>query len=184
MSQPELLARVVEVLNSLGINFFVTGSHASAVFGQPRSTHDIDVVVEMKPAAVSQLVAAFPPPSYLLQEQSIREAIRHRSMFNLLSLDDGEKVDFWQLTDEPFDRSAFARRRPITYASLTFPVSTPEDTILSKLRWAKLCGGSEKQMGDVRGVMEVQRESLDVNYLQYWAHQLGVEKLLQQIQNP
>lgn len=96
-------------------------------------------------------------------------------MFNLLSLTDGEKVDFWILTDLPFDQSRFARRQTVTIGNLSIQVSAPEDTILVKLHWAKLAGGSEKQWKDALRVYEVQHANLDMSYLDRWATQLAVE---------
>jgi hypothetical protein len=155
----------------------VTGSTASSLQGPPRSTHDIDIVVALEPTAIPALLAAFPPPSFYLTREMIADALRSRSMFNLLSLDDGEKVDFWILTDEPFDRSRFARRYVAEAAGLRFQVSSPEDTILAKLRWSKLSGGSEKQFQDALHVYEVQGATLDTAYLDHWARQLSVEPL-------
>ena len=103
-------------------------------------------------------------------------------MFNLLSLDEGEKVDFWILTDEPFDQSRFARKRTEQVLGVGLKVSSPEDTILVKLRWAQLSGGSEKQFTDALRIYEVQRDGLDLGYLDQWAKQLGVELLWQRVQ--
>jgi hypothetical protein len=47
------------------------------------------------------------------------------------------------LTDEPFDRSRFKRRRTEEVLGLKLAVSSPEDTILAKLSWAKRSGGRE-----------------------------------------
>jgi hypothetical protein len=163
MSQQELLNRLVQILTAVGIDYMVTGSLASSLQGEPRSTHDIDLVVVMPAEAVPKLMEAFPPPDYYLSEESIRDALRQRSMFNLLSLIDGEKVDFWILGSQ-------------------LKVSAPEDTILVKLHWAKISGGSEKQFTDVLRVYEVQAKNLDLDYLNRWASQLGVEELWQRVQ--
>ena len=56
-------------------------------------------------------------------------------------------------------------------------VSSPEDTILAKLRWAKLSGGSEKQFTDALRVYEVQFGKLDLEYLDQWVKKLDVESL-------
>jgi hypothetical protein len=177
MSQPELLRTVVGVLDAAGIEYMVTGSTASSLYGPPRSTHDIDLVVALKLSDVPQLLAAFPPPDFYLTRQTIVDAIQNQSMFNLLSLADGEKVDFWILTNEPFNRSRFSRRCVAESAGIRFHVSSPEDTILGKLHWSKLCGGSEKQFEDALRVYEVQAPTLDMNYLNEWAGRLGVEAL-------
>lgn len=182
MSQQELLKHVVQSLVSAGIDYMVTGSIASSLQGEPRLTHDIDLVVIVSPDAVRKLVAAFPLPVYYLSEEAIQDAIRQQSMFNLLCLNDGEKVDFWLLTDEPFDHSRFARKRVETVLGIQFNVSSPEDTILAKLRWAKLSGGSEKQFTDSLRVFEVQGDRLDLEYLHHWVKQLDVDDLWQRLQ--
>lgn len=81
------------------------------------------------------------------------------------------------LTDEPFDRSRFARRYLEEFMGLKIQVSSPEDTILAKLRWANLSGGSEKQFTDALRVYEVQYEKLDIHYLERWAKKLDIELL-------
>jgi hypothetical protein len=182
MSQQELLKHVAQVLADAGIDYMVTGSVASSMQGEPRSTHDIDLVVALPPAAPKKLARAFPPPDYYLPEEVIQDALHRRSMFNLLSLNDGEKVDFWVLTDEPFDQERFARKRVENVLGMQLKVSAPEDTILVKLRWAKLSGGSEKQLTDALRVYEVQHGNLDLDYLTHWATALGVEDLWQQLQ--
>ena len=181
MSQQELLGRIIDTLSAIGVPYMVTGSVASSLHGEPRSTHDIDLVVSFPPGTVPKLLEAFPPPSFYLSEAAIRDAMRSNSMFNLLSLDDGEKIDFWLLKDEPFDQSRFARRRLETANGVSMHVATPEDTILAKLRWSRLCGGSEKQMNDSLRVFEVQSAVMDLDYLRHWASVLGVADLLDQI---
>jgi len=172
------LRAAIAALGPLGIDYMLTGSLASSAQGEPRSTHDIDLVVVLPAGAVAGLLAAFPPPDYYLSEDAIRDAVKGRSMFNLLSLNDGEKVDFWLLKDEPFDQSRFARRRDETVLGMPLNVSSPEDTILVKLHWGQLAGGSEKQFTDALRVYEVQAGSLDQAYLDLWAGRLGVAALL------
>ena len=175
MSQPELLKRVVDVLGRAGVDYAVTGSWASSLQGEPRSTHDIDIIVAMPASAIMLLLATFREPEFFLQEQSIRDAIRTGGMFNLLWVDQGDKVDFWMLKDEPFDRSRFARRRVIQVFGIDLSVTSPEDTILAKLRWSKISGGSEKQFTDALRVYELQQPNLDLPYIEQWVSRLGVE---------
>jgi hypothetical protein len=94
----------------------------------------------------------------------------------------GDEIDFWLLTDSPFDRSRFARRYPEHVFGFEIRVSSPEDTILAKLSWAKLMGGSEKHVGDALRVYEVQGTKLDGAYLERWARELSVSELWQRIQ--
>lgn len=71
MSQSDLLKHVVQVLHQIGIEYMVTDSIASSLQGEPRSTHDIDLVVAIHPSDVPQLVQAFPPPDFYLDEEMI-----------------------------------------------------------------------------------------------------------------
>lgn len=177
MSQQELLKKVNQVLNQAGIQYMITGSVVSSLQGEPRSTNDIDMVISIQKSAAKRLVEAFPPPDFYLDEDNILDAIKRQSMFNLIDLNTGDKVDFWMLTNEPFDQSRFLRKISEEFMGLKILISTPEDTILAKLKWAKLSGGSEKQFTDALRVYEIQYGELDINYLEQWAKKLNIESL-------
>jgi hypothetical protein len=183
MSQQELLKLVVQTLDGAGVEYMLTGSVVSSLQGEPRLTHDIDIVVAIKRTSAKKLVAAFPAPRYHLTKESILDAISHHGMFNLLDTDTGDKVDFWMLTNEPFDLSRFERRRTEEILGLKLAVSSPEDTILAKLSWAKRSGGSEKQFNDALHVYEVQYGNLDLEYLRRWAKVLSVAPLLKRLKD-
>jgi len=183
MSQQELLIKVIQTLEQAGIGYMVTGSIVSSLQGEPRSTHDVDLVVDIQTQSIPHLVKAFPPPDFYLDEDSILEAVARLSMFNLIDMNEGDKVDFWMLTDEPFDRSRFLRRYTEEALGIRIQVSSPEDTILAKLRWAELSGGSEKQFTDALRVYEVQREKLDLSYLEEWANALEIESLWKRLRD-
>lgn len=181
MSQPELLKLVARQLEAAGIEYMITGSVVSSLQGEPRATHDIDVVVAIRePAAAvaADLKAAFPEPAFYLDEAAVRDAIVAQGMFNVIDTREGDKVDFWLLTDDAFDRARFERRYVERFEDARLPVSRPEDTILMKLRWAAMLGGSEKQFVDALRVYEVQHGRLDEAYLEQWAATLGVAAAL------
>src|SRR3972149_334422 len=140
MSQQELLKKVIQILEQAGIQYMITGSVASSLQGEPRSTHDIDMVIAIQESKVNELVKAFPPSDFYLDESSIFDAINKQSMFNLIDLNSGDKIDFWILTEDPFDQSRFSRRYGEDFMGLKIKVSSQEDTILVKLKWAKLSG--------------------------------------------
>lgn len=181
MSQSELLKKTIAALEAADIPYMLTGSFASSLQGEPRLTHDIDLVVAITPAAIGSLVAAFPAPDYHLDETAIAEAIARKSQFNLLDVAAGDKIDFWLLTDDRFDQSRFARRYVEEFEGQRLHVSRPEDTILMKLRWAKMSGGSEKQFGDARSVYELQGESLELPYMEQWVKVLDLAELWQRL---
>ena len=103
MSQQELLASVLRVLDDLGIESMLTGSWASSLHGVPRATHDIDLVVNLKSDQIQRFAREFPPPKYYLSQTAIQDAVQRQRMFNLLDTVEGDKVDFWILTNSPFD---------------------------------------------------------------------------------
>jgi hypothetical protein len=174
VSQQELLTSVLGVLNAEGIPYMLTGSVASSIQGEPRFTHDVDIVVDLRPQTAKALVAAFPPPAYYLDEQSVTDAMVQRGEFNLLAVEEGDKVDFWLMTDEPFDQSRFGRRQAVDLLGTKAWISSPEDTLVMKLRWAQLSGGSEKQLTDALHVYEAQRDSLDLRYIRQWIAALSL----------
>ena len=96
-------------------------------------------------------------------------------MFNMLDQTSGDKVDFWPLKDDRYDQESFRRRQRVTALGMDLFILSPEDTILSKLRWSKMSGGSERQITDAVRVYGVQRDVLDLAYLKHWAAELEVE---------
>ena len=140
MSQPELLTKVIHFLEHYGFEYMVTGSVVSSLQGEPRATHDIDIVINLTTNAVSLLTQAFSPPRYYLSKEAVEDAIRRQSMFNLLDTSGGDKVDFWLLTNEPFDRERFSRRYKENIPGMAMFVSSPEDnsneiTMGKIIRW-------------------------------------------------
>jgi len=126
VSQQELLNTVVRALEQLDVEYMVSGSIASSLQGEPRSTHDIDIVVDLPRSKAHALAAAFPPPVYYFDEEAVAEAVAAKGMANLINTDSGDKVDFWILTEDPFDRSRFARRYYEEVLGTRFAVSSPK----------------------------------------------------------
>lgn len=182
MSQQELLRSVIQALADANIEYMLTGSVASSLQGEPRSSHDIDMVVALGRESASKLAESFPSPRFYLSERSILAAIEKMGVFKLIDGTTGDKLDFWLLIDEPFDRMRFSRRVIENVMEMRLSVSAPEDTILAKLKWAKIAGGSEKQFTDAVRVYEVQYGTLDIDYLHDWAKKIGVLDLLGKIE--
>lgn len=182
MSQTQLLSEVVHALDGAGVGYLLSGSLASSLQGEPRATHDIDLVVEVDVRLVDALAAAFGADAYFFDAVAARSALDRRGMFNLIDTCTGDKVDFWALTDEPFDVSRFSRRTRVRAFGSDLVVSSPEDTILQKLKWAAASGGDgQRQVRDAAGVYELQAGVLDEDYLDRWAANLGVTQLLAQV---
>jgi hypothetical protein len=182
VSQQELLTYVVHALESAGIDYMVTGSIVSSLQGEPRLTHDIDFVVAIERDRIPRLLESFPTPRFYIDPPAVREAVETAGMFNVVDAEEGGKIDFWLIRDDPFDRSRFGRKYVENMFGARVNVSRPEDTILAKLWWSRLSGGSEKSLQDAVRVFEVQTGVLDRGYLESWAERLGVSDLLARVE--
>jgi len=183
MSQQELLKKVVQALNENGIDYMITGSTASSFYGEPRSTHDIDVVVSINAAGVERLAASFPEKEFHFDKEEFLEAIKNKKMSNVIDIKEGDKIDFWVLSDAAFNRESFRRKTEEDFMGIKIKFPTPEDVIISKLKWAKESGGSEKQLQDVKGVYEVYSDKLDLKYIEKWVTQLSLKDLWASVTN-
>lgn len=171
------IARVAAALDSAGLPYMFVGSMAGTLHGPPRSTQDIDLVVALGRADVARLLAAFPEDRYYVSDEAARDAVVRRGTFNIIDLESGWKADIMVRKDRAFSLSELGRRRRAELLGVSTWVATAEDTILSKLEWSRLAGGSARQLDDVRGVIGTQAERLDLNYLDHWAEDLGVQDL-------
>ena len=176
MTEQELLVDCLQRLNQAGLAYMVTGSMASNYWGIPRTTHDLDFVLQLPPSAVPRLMGAF-KGDFFIDEQAVQAAYRPPYQFNAIDERSNLKVDFWLPADKPFEREMFRRRIQRTLFNTPAWIATAEDIVLHKLYWDKLTP-SERQRGDAVGVFKVQRESLDLEYLRVWAVELGVEPSL------
>lgn len=182
-SDPILAAlQVIRVLEALEVPYYVAGSLASSGYGLPRATNDADLVADLQPEHASKLAAALGEEFYA-DEQMIREAIERHGSFNLIFLETMDKVDVFVPERSEWGRVQMQRRRPFPLDPAQ-PGQVPyfasaEDTVLNKLIWYRMGGEvSDRQWGDVTGVLKVQRDVLDLAYLRYWAADLRVTDLL------
>ena len=176
------LEPVIEVFERLGVAYEIGGSIASSAYGVARSSLDVDVVADLGPSHVDPLVESL-RHTYYADSHLIAEAVRRRSSFNLIHLSTMMKVDVFVLKDRAYDRESMKRRRLEALeqdsAAPGVYFTAPEDVVLHKLEWYRAGGEvSERQWLDVLGVLKVQRESLDRDYLRKWAGILGVDDLL------
>ena len=175
MSQSQLLIHTIKSLEKIGCEYMLTGSLVSSMQGEPRATHDIDIVVEISQNDVELFLNEFTPEDYYFDLGFAKSAMASGDMFNILATATGDKVDIWALTESEFDQSRFSRRQKVILLDMEMLVSSPEDTILMKLLWAHLSRGSEKQLFDAARVFEEQSDSMDKGYLSLWIDKLKLD---------
>lgn len=177
MGIDELLRRVVGVLERLDLPYLVTGSMATVLYGEPRFTNDVDIVVDLPADRSQEFCAAFPGDELDLDSESVRRAVERSGQFNIIHPRSGLKVDVIIPERSPFDESRFARgrrERPAGDYEATF--ASPEDAILKKLEYFRE-GGSDKHLRDIVGVLEVSGEEIDRVYIREWAERLGLTEI-------
>ncbi len=179
MNEQELLADCLRRLNRAGVSYYLTGSMASNYWGIPRTTHDLDFVVQLPMSAVPRIMQEFSGDFYI-EEAAVRAAFQPPHQFNAIDTRSALKVDFWLPKPEPFDREMLRRRVAVTLFGEPAWIATAEDVLLHKLLWNRI-SPSNRQLGDAAGVVAVQADALDRNYLREWAQELKVTGELERL---
>ena len=185
MSHPDIYAAIEPVLSifeKLDIPYYIGGSVASSALGVARTTIDIDLVADVHREHIETLIQAL-HDEYYIDAGMIADAIERRSSFNLIHFATMLKVDVFIPKQSAYAREAFARKRLDKLAEESddeYYIATAEDVILNKLDWYRMGGEvSERQWGDLVGVLKVQGEAIDMDYLRHWAAQLDLMALLE-----
>jgi len=175
----KLLLKIVPILDKLKIDYFITGGFAVSVWGRPRATFDIDIVVKLiepniKPLA--KLLKQVSKAGYI-DEDVARKAVRQKREFNFIDSDTGLKVDFWVEKDNLETKTQFNRRIAKKINNQKVYFISPEDLILNKLKWYKQTD-SDRHLEDVESIFKISGEKLDKNYLKQQAERLGFSKII------
>jgi hypothetical protein len=183
VEQSDLLKLAIDKLRQLEIRYAIVGSFASGIWGEPRQTQDIDIVVDLKSPQVPFICSAFPDPQFYVSRTAAEEAVAQSSQFNVINPSSGNKIDFmvaghkkWVLAQ--LDRSKQLAIFPDQLAN----VAAPEDVILGKFIYYRE-GGSEKHLRDISGILRLSSPIIDRAYLVETAKQLRVDDLLEALLN-
>ncbi len=176
MTAEQIVYQVLDALDAAGVPFMLVGSFSSNFYGVPRSTRDVDFVVNLgniSPAEVARRLG----PDFQLDPQMSFETVTGTSRFIAVHSASAFKVEFFLLSDDPHDRERFARRRLESMPGHQTYVASPEDIIITKLRWSK-SGNRKKDVDDVRNVIRIQGNAIDWGYVEYWCGLHGTRDLL------
>lgn len=181
MTEPDELRRTLETLRealeALGVEWAIGGSLASAAYGEPRATNDVDIVAILDARSARALTERLGDDFYADAEMAL-EATRRKARFNVIDERSFIKVDLFVPSPGAMGEGQVARRRRLELMpGLFLPVLGPEDVVLQKLRWFEMSGrNSDRQWRDV--VLVLQAQDLDVEYLRSTAASAGLGALL------
>lgn len=180
MNSEDAVSTVIRALDAIGMPHMLTGSLASNLYGVPRSSHDADLVLQTLQFDFAALRKELGPGLHINPQLSF-ESITGTYRYNINKLEGKPfKVELFFLSDDPHDRCRFERRRPTSFDGHATFVASPEDVVITKLRWWQI-EKRNKDIDDVRNVLAVQRDSLDWPYIEKWCDQHGTRKLLDDV---
>lgn len=178
-----LLVKIAKILKKIKIPYLITGGIAVLIWGRPRFTADIDIVVELSEKNIEKLAGLLKKTSELsyIDESMMREALEKEGEFNFIHGDSGIKIDFWILKrNELFDVSRMKRRVPKKILGEKVYFSSPEDLILIKLKWYK-DSLSSRNLEDAESIYKISGDKLDKTYLKKWAKKLNILDILNKL---
>lgn len=171
----ETLDWICNKLESLHIPYMITGGSAVGFWGHIRTTMDIDMVIQMRSSQVNAFSEAIKSEAYL-DAQTVKEAAKNKSMFNIIPNETLFKVDIMLLDEsDDYEMQKFGRRIRMNFEGREIYVISPEDLIISKLIWSKGAGSSERQIKDCESIWKINQESIDKDYINKWIDVLNIK---------
>jgi len=151
-----------------------------SVWGRPRATFDIDIVVQIKEPSIKQLIEMLSKISEFgyIDEDAAKEAIQRNGEFNFIDPQTGVKVDFWVADKKSIYEYDRIIKKDIDGQKVNF--ISPEDLVLSKLRWYKI-SPSSRHLEDVQSVLKISNKIIDKKYLKKMAVKLDLSEELRSL---
>jgi hypothetical protein len=149
----------------------LSGSVAMSIYIVPRATRDFDFIIHLEEKNIDRFIQHF-QDGYYCDKDAIQDAVKRRSIFNIIDHASGFKADFVVLKEEPFRLEEFNRRRKVDFFDKPIYVVSPEDLIISKLIWIQSFQ-SPQQMDDIKNLSAI--EQLDWPYITKWIEKLQLK---------
>ena len=170
----KVLIEIAKILDKQKVDYYVTGGFAVSVWGKPRFTADIDMVIKLarhRKEIFAREVQTLFPEGYIDKNQ-IEAALASVGQFNFIEPGSGLKIDFYIAKENEFDKKCFKNSR-LEDLDYKIKLISPEDLIISKLIWYKNAK-SDRHLEDIISVLEI-RKDIDNKYLNLWIKKLGLE---------
>jgi len=181
VTEPDLVGLFVAPLEGLGLDYLITGGVASVIYGDPRFTRDIDLVLQLREADAEGLLDAFSPEDFYRPPlETLREEIRRPRYghFNLIHRDTALRADVYLQGDDPLHVWAFDRRvRVPLEGEGAIWLAPPEYVVVRKLQYYKE-SGSDRHLRDVSAILEISERRIEMVEVEGWADRLGLEEVL------
>jgi len=184
MPEPNLFLMFTQQLNTLGVAYMVSGSVAVIIYGEPRLTHDVDLIVVLDRGHIARLPEVFPPaefycpPSEVIAVEAARE---QRGHFNIIHHQTGFKADVYLSGQDPLHAWGLARARQLEVDGQRLVVAPPEYVILRKLEYYRE-GGSEKHLRDIRSMLSTSPQAIQIAELEQQIAARGLQEAWRQVQ--
>lgn len=177
MDLVSLLKIVKKRLDKAGIPYMVSGGMAVSFWGFPRTTHDIDIVIEAQEKDKNKIIRLFEKDFYI-SDVAVEEAIKNRFTFNIIDNKSGLKIDFWLLKRDAFGKSEFQRKLKKRMFGEDIFIISPEDLILCKLIGFEETKSS-RRLQDAKSILQTSR--VDMDYIKAWAERQGTTGILKEL---
>lgn len=183
MTEPDLVGLFVAPLERAGVTYMVTGGVASVVYGDPRFTRDVDLVVEMGPESTDAFTSAFAGDDFYLQpEEALLEEVRRRGgRFDVIHRGTALRADVYLAGDDPFHAWAMGHRRRIEVEGLAIWLAPLEYVVIRKLEYYR-ASGSDRHMRDAAMMLRISAPLVDSVTLGEWSDRRDVVELLEMAQ--
>lgn len=181
MNDPDLIGLFIEELEGIDVTYMITGGVASVIYGDPRFTRDVDVVMELRPGQIEALVGAFDPVAFYVPPAEVLEAEASRregGHFNVIHRETALRADIYLGGDDPLIRWAFDRRMRLRVGDTEIWVAPIEYVILRKLEYYKQ-SGSDRHLRDVAMMLRISGETVDRDATLHWARELDLQETLE-----
>jgi hypothetical protein len=178
MADSDFISLFIIPLNRIGIEYMVTGSVAAMLYGEPRMTHDIDLVVTMRTEQIAAFIQAFPERGYYCPPEEVigtEIARAQRGHFNLIHRVTGYKADIYLFGNDELHAWGMKNRKGVIIENNRIDIAPVEYVIVRKLEYFRE-SGYQKHLLDIEGILRVEGTELSLIVIQEWIKRFSLDK--------